>query len=73
MFPYWRLSVKFLSVKPFRPFLNGKKPYTGAACGTVGDMICLDLPGFMPLGKADTLVNVMVSFVCALQVEAFAK
>ncbi len=37
------------------------------------ELICLIFAGFMPLGKADTLVNVMVSFVCALQVEAFRK
>lgn len=31
LFPYWRLYWEFLSVKPFRPFLNGKKPYTGGS------------------------------------------
>lgn len=29
--------------------------------------------GFLPLGKWDSLVNLMISFVCALQVEAFRK
>lgn len=37
------------------------------------ELFCLILAGFLPLGKTDTLVNVMVSFVCALQVEAFRK
>ncbi len=29
--------------------------------------------GFIPVGKWDFLVNLMISFVCALQVEAFRK
>ena len=29
--------------------------------------------GFIPVGKWDSLVNLMISFVCALQVEAFRK
>lgn len=37
------------------------------------ELLCLLLAGFLPLGKADPMVNIMVSFVCALQVEAFRK
>lgn len=31
------------------------------------------LAAFLPLGRWDTLVNVLISFLCAMQVEAFRK
>lgn len=37
------------------------------------ELVCLTAAGFLPLGKYDALVNIMISFVCALQVEAFRK
>lgn len=37
------------------------------------ELFCLAAAGFLPLGKFDTAVNILVSFVCALQVEAFRK
>lgn len=37
------------------------------------ECLCLFTAGFLPLGTCDAIVNVMVSFVCALQVEAFRK
>ena len=36
-------------------------------------VIILAISGFLPLGSANTTVNIMISFVCALQVEAFRK
>lgn len=38
-----------------------------------GEMAVLAAASLIPRGEADTVVNVMVSFVCALQVEAFRK
>ena len=37
------------------------------------EIIILGISGFLPLGSANTTVNIMISFVCALQVEAFRK
>ncbi len=37
------------------------------------EIVVLIAAAFIPQGEADTAVNVMVSFVCALQVEAFRK
>ncbi len=37
------------------------------------EMLLLFFPAFMPSGAWDTVVNVLVSFVCAVQVESFRK
>ncbi|HEX3022579.1 MAG TPA: YoaK family protein [Lachnospiraceae bacterium] len=37
------------------------------------ECIALFAVGFMPLGNYDTLANVIVSFVCSLQVQSFRK
>lgn len=37
------------------------------------EIFCLVLAGLLPSPLSDTPVNIMVSFVCALQVEAFRK
>ncbi|HJC63277.1 MAG TPA: DUF1275 domain-containing protein [Candidatus Blautia merdavium] len=37
------------------------------------ELLCLAAAGFLPLGSFDTAVNILISFVCALQVEAFRK
>lgn len=37
------------------------------------ELMILLISGFLPLGSANTAVNIMISFVCALQVEAFRK
>lgn len=38
-----------------------------------GEIAALLLVAFLPLGPADMLANVLVSFVCALQVQSFRK
>ncbi len=37
------------------------------------EIICLIMAGFLTSSYFDTLVNIIISFVCALQVEAFRK
>lgn len=37
------------------------------------ELFCLIIAGFLPSPFFDTLVNIMISFVCSLQVEAFRK
>lgn len=37
------------------------------------EIFCLIIAGFLPAPALDTPVNIMISFVCALQVEAFRK
>lgn len=37
------------------------------------EFVILVISGFLPLGTSNAAVNIMVSFVCALQVEAFRK
>ena len=37
----------------------------------LAEIIILAVCGFIPSGKGNTFVNVMVSFVCSLQVETF--
>ena len=37
------------------------------------EMLLLFLPAFLPSGTGDTAVNVLISFVCAVQVESFRK
>ena len=37
----------------------------------MAEIIILAVCGFIPSGKGNTFVNVMVSFVCSLQVETF--
>lgn len=37
------------------------------------EFIILGISGFLPLGSSNAAVNIMISFVCALQVEAFRK
>lgn len=37
------------------------------------EMVVLVLASFIPQGELDSLVNILVSFVCAMQVEAFRK
>ena len=37
----------------------------------LAEIIILIICGFIPSGKGNTFVNVMVSFVCSLQVESF--
>lgn len=37
------------------------------------EIIILVIAGFIPQGDLNILVNIMVSFVCALQVESFRK
>lgn len=37
------------------------------------EIFCLIVAGFLPSSSFDSLVNIMISFVCALQVEAFRK
>lgn len=37
------------------------------------EIVVIVIAGFIPIGEGDSLVNLIISFVCALQVEAFRK
>ncbi|MBU5335008.1 YoaK family protein [Intestinibacter bartlettii] len=54
-------------IKPKKTFIHWRQIVIGA------EIIILTLMAFIPMGKYDVIVNISISFICAMQVEAFRK
>ena len=54
-------------IKPRRTYIHWRQIVIGA------EIIVLTIMAFIPMGKYDVIVNISISFICAMQVEAFRK
>ncbi|WP_455544479.1 YoaK family protein [Intestinibacter sp.] len=54
-------------IKPKRTFIHWRQIIIGA------EIVILSIMAFIPMGDYDIIVNVSISFICAMQVQAFRK
>ena len=73
LMPIFAFVLGILYVKSYQTYFKWKKKLHWRQLIVLIEIFCLIVAGFLPSSAFDAPVNIMISFVCALQVEAFRK
>lgn len=73
LMPIFAFVLGILVCEIIQTYFKWKKKLHWRQLIVLMEIFCLIIAGFLPAPALDTPVNIMISFVCALQVEAFRK